>query len=111
MGIALKAVAVIAALLVIFSARGYSSQRRGFAVQTATGYQVTNVKYWTGDGGVLESVDFDLDAPASQVSALVRTDGTWLECTRAASVLSWTCPAERSPVHMNDADTFQVRAY
>lgn len=111
MGIALKVVAVMAAVLVIFSAQGYSSQRRGFAVLTPTGYQVSNVKYWTGPGGFVEAVDFDLDAPAHDVSTLVRSDGEWLSCTRDTSVLSWTCPLRGTPVHMNDADTFQVRAY
>lgn len=111
MGVVLKVVAVMAAFLVIFSARGYSSQRRGFAVQTPTGYQVSNVKYWTGDGGFVESVDFDLDASADEVSALVASDGTWLTCTRDGSVVSWTCPLNGPPLHMNDADIFQVRAY
>ena len=110
MGIALKAVAAVAALLVIFSAQGYSSQRRGFAVETASGYQVSNVKYWTGDHGLVESVDFDLDAPAHDVSVLVLTDGDWLTCVRDRSVLSWRCPVE-DEILMNDADTLQVRAH
>jgi hypothetical protein len=110
-GVALKGMAVVAALLVVFSAQGYSSQRRGFSVQTATGYQVSNVKYWTAEGGFVESVNFDLDAPAHDVSALVRSDGGWLTCVRDGDVLSWTCPLEGSPVHMNDADAFQVRVH
>ena len=111
MGITLKAVALVAALLVVFSAQGHSSQRRGFAVQTVTGYQVSNVKYWTGDGGFVESVQFDLDAPAHDVSALIRSDGQWLSCSPDGDVLSWTCPARGAPLHMNDADAFQVRAH
>ena len=111
MGIALKGVAVIAAVLVIFSARGYSSQRRGFAVETASGYQASNVKYWTGDRGQVESVDFDLDAPAHDVSVLVRSDGEWLTCVRERAVLSWSCPVEDGEILMNDADTLQVRAH
>jgi hypothetical protein len=110
-GIALKGMATIAALLVIFSAQGYSSQRRGFAVQTVTGYQVSNVKYWTGEGGFVEAVEFDLDAPAREVSALLRSDGEWLTCTIDGDVLSWTCPLRGEPLHMNDADAFQVRAH
>ena len=110
-GVALKVVAVMSAVLVIFSARGYSTESRGFAVQTAGGYQVSNVKYWTDEEGFVEGVDFELDAPAHDVSVLVFSDGGWLACSRAGTVLEWSCPATGEPLHMNDADTFQVRAH
>jgi hypothetical protein len=109
--IVLRVVAVALSGLVIFSAHGHSSQSRGFGAQTATGYEVTNVKYWTNDDGYLEGVDFELDAPAREVSALVYSDGEWLRCTRSGTVLEWTCPATGERLHMNAADTFQVRAY
>jgi hypothetical protein len=110
-GITLRVVAAVAAVLVIFSARGHSTQSRGFEVQTPTGYEVSNVKYWTDEGGFVAGVDFELDAPARDVSALVYSGGEWLRCARGESVLEWSCPATGEPVHMNDADTFQVRAY
>ena len=110
-GITLRVVAAAAAVLVIFSARGHSTQSQGFAVQTPTGYEVSSVQYWTDEGGFIDGVDFELDAPARDVSALVYSDGGWLSCERGDSVLEWSCPATGAPVHMNDADTFQVRAY
>jgi hypothetical protein len=110
-GVALRAVAVVSAVLVIFSARGHSSQSQGFGVETASGYQVSNVKYWTDGDGYVEGVDFELDAPARNVSALVYSGGGWLTCHRSGTVIEWSCPATGQPLHMNDADTFQVRAY
>ena len=110
-GVALRVVAVASAVLVIFSARGHSTQSRGFAVQTASGYEVSNVKYWTDELGFVEGVDFELDAPASEVSALVSSDGGWFACGRSGGATEWSCRTAGHPLHMNDADTLQVRAH
>jgi hypothetical protein len=107
----LRVVAVLAAVLVIFSSRSHSSQSRGFGIQTPGGYQVSDVKYWTDEQGFVEGVDFELDAPAREVAALVSAERGWFRCTRAQDVLAWRCPATGEPLHVNDADTFQVRAY
>lgn len=109
-GVVLRVVAAALAVIVVFSARGHSSQSRGFGVQTASGYEVSNVKYWTNEDGYVDGVEFELDAPAREVSALVYSDGGWLSCSRGDTVLEWACPAPGEPVHMNAADTFQVRA-
>lgn len=110
-GLTLRVVAVVAAVLVIFSARSHSSQSRGFGIQTANGYVVSNVKYWTDEDGYVQGVDFELDARARAVSALVSGAGEWLECSRSDDVFAWSCSAPSQPLHMNDADIFQVRAY
>jgi hypothetical protein len=109
---ALHGMAVLIALVVIGSgARSLSAQRVGFGVETPTGYQVSNVKYWLGDNATVRSVDFDLDAPASHVTTHIVVGGPWYECTTKSST-GWTCPIPPSaPVEMNAADTFQVRAY
>ena len=109
---ALPATAVIAAILVIGSGtRSFSAQRSGFGIQTATGYQVSGVKYWLGGDSEVRSVNFDLDAPAHKVTARLQTLGHWYSCETAAD-RSWTCPVpESASIGMNDADTFQVRAY
>jgi hypothetical protein len=109
---ALQGAAVVAAILVIGSgARGFSAQRAGFGIETPTGYQVSNVKYWLGGESTVRAVAFDLDASAQTVSARIVIDGPWYQCTSKGDT-SWSCPVpEGAPVDMNDADTFQVRAH
>ena len=110
--LALQGAGVLVAFLVIGSgARSFSGQRAGFGVQTATGYQVSNVKYWLKGDSLVSAVDFDLDSPAHNVTARIETAGPWYRC-RPSGTSSWSCPVpESGPVDMNDADTFQVRAY
>jgi hypothetical protein len=110
--IALHGVALAAAVLVIASgARSWSGQRAGYGIETATGYQVSEVKYWLGDASALRSVDFHLDAPAHHVTTRLQVAGPWYRC-RPNGGQSWSCPVVGVPrVDMNDADTFQVRAY
>jgi hypothetical protein len=111
-GLALRGAGVVVAILVIGSgARSFSAQRAGVGVQTPTGYQVSNVKYWLRGDSLVRSVDFDLDAPAHEVKARIEEGGPWYRC-RTAGTTSWSCPVpEAGPVDMNDADTFQVQAY
>jgi hypothetical protein len=108
----LQGAGVVAAFLVVASgAHSFSGQRAGFGVQTPTGYQVSNVKYWLDGGSSVRSVDFDLDSPAHNVTARIETAGPWYRCETSGPA-SWSCPVpEAAPVDMNDADTFQVRAY
>lgn len=107
----IKVTAALAAFIVIASsARGFSAQRAGFGIQTPTGYQVSNVKYWLRGDSTVESIDFELDSAAQVVSARIVTGGAWYRCATKGG-LAWECPVPAAaPVPMSDTDTFQVRA-
>lgn len=108
LGVTLAMLAMV--VLVAGGARTFSAQRAGYGIETATGYQVTNVKYWMGDDATVRSVDFDLDAPARHVLARIVAGGAWYPC-HEKSEESWSCPVDPAhPVEMNETDTFQVRA-
>ena len=108
----LNSMAAAAAFIVVASgAKSFSAQRAGFGIETPTGYQVSNVKYWLGGESTIRSVNFDLDAPAHTVTTRLQVSGEWYECAPRGP-RSWSCPfPESQPLTMNDADTFQVRAY
>jgi hypothetical protein len=108
----LQGAAVVAAILVIASGtKSFSSQRAGFGIETSSGYQVSNVKYWLGGDSEVRSVNFDLDAPAHAVTARLQAAGGWYVC-RSTGSASWSCVVpESAAVGINDADMFQVRAH
>jgi hypothetical protein len=56
-----------------------------------TGYDVTGVSYnlYSSDPSLVESVEFDLDAAASDVQASI--DGTFGTCSNGGSGNHWTC--------------------
>lgn len=68
------------------------SSRAGDGSGAVSGYTVSNVAYHLDSASPQQvaSVEFDLNAPASEVRVLLQTGGSWFTCTNPSSN-HWTC--------------------
>jgi hypothetical protein len=95
--IALAIIAILATAAYGFAASNTFSggkTRAGDGETEISGYQVSNIHYnLNSDPTLIDSVQFELNAPATTVKISLDQSGSWIStCSNGGSGNTWTCP-------------------